>query len=77
MANIGHELMIKYGLRSAPNETLSDQWVQRVQALINQGISAEQAGATAARQLFPDYETCKYASAADTIESLLGRARNK
>jgi hypothetical protein len=77
MADIGRNLMIKYGLRTAPSSTLSDQWVQLTDALIRQGHSPEQAGRAAAKQLFPDFGTHVYASEADAIEAILDAARKR
>lgn len=77
MADISHRLMIKYGLPSSPNQIQVDQWVQLTDALIRQGFSAEDAGQSAGRQLFVGFETRVYASEADTITSLLTRARDK
>lgn len=77
MADIGHQLMIKYGLRGAPSSELSDRWVQLTESLIRQGNSAESAGRIAASQLFPDFETHVYASEADAISSLLDAARDR
>jgi len=77
MADIGNSLKIKYGLRSDPSRALQDQWIQRTEAFQKQGYSNEEAGARAAALIFPDVNTCVYASEADTITSLLGRAKNK
>ncbi len=77
VANISQQLMIKYGLPSGPSQPQIDQWVQLVDALIRQGFGAEDAGRRAASQLFVGFETRIYASEADTITSLLGRARDK
>lgn len=77
MASISHSLMIKYGLPSGPSQTQSDQWVQLVDALVRQGFSAEDAGRRAASQIFTGFETRVYASEADTIMSLIGRAKDK
>lgn len=77
MANIGHQLMIKYGLGSAPSQALADLWLSRVQALKASGHNDEEAGRLAAKQTFSDYETHKYASVADDIESLLDAAKRR
>jgi hypothetical protein len=77
MASISHSLMIKYGLPAGPSQAQSDQWVQLVDALVRQGLTAEDAGRRAARQIFSGFETRVYASEADTITSLLGRAKDK
>jgi hypothetical protein len=77
LANISHQLMIKYGLRTGPSQALVDRWVQLTESLISQGVAGEQAGTRAAVQVFPDYQTHIYASESDTITSLLGRAKDK
>lgn len=77
MADIGHNLMIKYGLPRAPSQDLIDRWIRTTEALIQQGHEREIAGSAAAKQIFPGFQTHMYASEADTIESLLGRARDK
>ncbi len=77
MASISRELMIKYGLPSGPSQTQADQWVQLVNAYIAQGFSAEDAGSRAANMVFTGVGTHFYASEADTITSLLGRAKDK
>ena len=77
MADIAQGLMIKYGLRGNPSQTLVDQWVDATEAFIRQGMGTEAAGRQAAAAIFPSFETCVYASEADTITSLLGRARDK
>ena len=75
MASIGHGLMIKYGLRGEPSDSEVQRWVAEVERLIASGIAAEEAGERAAATIFPSYNTCVYASEADTITSLLGRAK--
>jgi hypothetical protein len=77
VASISLQLKIKYGLRGDPSQALSDQWVQLTESLIRQGLGQEKAGSQAAAQIFTDYNTCVYASEADTITSLLGRAKDK
>jgi len=75
--NAGYGLMIKYGLRGAPSDTLVAQWRIRTNQLIAAGISGEQAGRTAAAEIFPDFNTHVYASEADDISSLLDAAGNR
>lgn len=77
MANIGHSLMIKYGLRAAPEQAKIDQWVKRTEEYINKGHDPEDAGRKAAKDIFPDYDQFKYAAQADTILALLAQARNR
>lgn len=77
MAEIGHSLMIKYGLsrRATPEE--GKAWAELTQTLIRAGISKDRAGQQAAAQLLPGYNTHVYASEADAIEMLLNRANEK
>ena len=77
MASISHGLMIKYGLPSGPTQAQADQWVALVNAYITQGYNAEDAGQKAASMVFVGVGTRHYASEADTITSLLGRAKDK
>lgn len=77
MADISHGLMIKYGLSRSPSQGLVDQWLALTIRLINQGHPSEEAGRAAAKVIFPDFDSHFYASEADTIGHLLGRAREK
>jgi len=77
MANIAQELMIKFGLPGHPTEQQIKQWVEVTQSLINQGHSAEIAGSSAAKVIFPGCGTHIYASQSDTILTLLARIRGK
>ena len=77
MASGSHQLRIKYGLRNEPSDALVKRWVQVTRALTTQGFTLENAGAAAARQVFPDFRTVVYASEADTIETLLRLAEGK
>lgn len=72
---IEHGLMIKYGLRGHPSPAQIERWVAEVERLIAAGVASEEAGERAASAIFPSYNTCIYASEADTITSLLGRAK--
>lgn len=74
MADIRQSLLIKYGLRSQPSPELAAQWAAATQELIARGVEPSLAGTQIARVLFPDYETCKYASEADSIAALLAAA---
>jgi len=76
-AGAGHALMIKYGLRTSPNDALIAQWRIRTNQLIAGGIEGERAGRTAAAEIFPDFKTHVYASEADDISSLLDAAGNR
>lgn len=77
MADAGHNLKIKYGLRGDPSDQLISKWVAEVTRLKNAGFSSEDAGSRAAAAVFPDFQTHFYASVADDIESLLDAARNR
>jgi len=77
MANAAHGLRIRFGLQHDPTDAQIKQWTQIVKQLKNSGYTADQAGATAAKQVFPDFNTMVYASEADTIEALLRLAENK
>lgn len=77
MADIGHSLFIKYGLKQHPTQQQIDAWVSLVETLILAGIEKERAGDQAAAKIFPDYNTCVYASQADTIMTLLDAAKRK
>lgn len=74
---ISRSLFIKYGLRNSPTDQQIEQWVLFTEALIRAGVDKETAGAQAAQQIFPDFNTAVYASEADTIEALLAAARNR
>ena len=77
MANAANGLRIRFGLQHQPTDTQIKQWVDLVKQLKARGYSADQAGAAAAKQIFPDFNTMVYASEADTIEALLRLAENK
>lgn len=74
MANAANGLRIKYGMESQPTEQQVNLWAQTVIQLINKGSTQEQAGAEAAKKIFPDFGRMIYASEADTIEALLRAA---
>lgn len=71
MADIGHQLKIKYGLAQNPSPDSVLRWQRLTKSLIGQGVPSEDAGLRAARQMFPDFQTRYYASEADTISYLL------
>jgi hypothetical protein len=77
MADIAHSLMIKYGLLKPPSDDKIKLWIEKTEHYISTGIKAEEAGAKAAQEIFPDYGKVMYASQADTIAALLNQARNK
>jgi len=74
MANVGHELMIRYGLSRAATPSESDRWVALTQQLIRQGVGRDEAGRRAADLILPGVGTRFYASESDTIEMLLRKA---
>ena len=75
--SIGHSLLIKYGLRNSPSDSQVADWARLVRKYEQKGYSREDAGRAAAKDLFSDFGTMKYASEADTIESLLRAAEQK
>lgn len=77
MANIGHRLRIKFGLRLDPSPLLQQRWADRTAELIRQGHTYDNAGLLAAKEIFPDFQTHFYASEGDTIEFLLRQAKDK
>lgn len=77
MSDLGHSLMIKYGLRGAPSEELCNLWAREVRKYIAKGYDRERAGDLAASEVFPSYNTHVYASEADTIEMLLQQVADK
>ena len=77
MANISHNLFIKYGLRNTPTEDQIRLWISITETLISSGHDPEIAGNAAAKQVFPDYNSCVYCSQADTIAALLAGAKQK
>lgn len=75
--NVAQRLMIKYGLPSAPSDSLIALWRTRTNLLIAEGTQREAAGRTAAAKTFSGFETHVYASEADDISSLLDAAGNR
>jgi hypothetical protein len=69
--------MIKYGLPREPDENLISRWVALTEQMIAQGRGRDEAARSAAATIFPGFETCKYASVADDIESLLDAAKRR
>lgn len=74
MADITHELMIRYGLSRRPTVAEADRWTETTRSLIRQGVSGNDAGHRAATQILPGVGTVVYASESDTIEMLLRKA---
>lgn len=74
MANIGHKLMIKYGLPEAPSDDQIALWKERTTTFIQQGYDREESGKASAKLTFVGYETHVYASEADDIVALLDAA---
>ena len=77
MANLPHELMIRFGLASPPTEELAQRWADKTRERINQGIDSEKAGEEIAHELFPDCGTHVYLAQSDTILMLLSRAEER
>lgn len=77
MADSGHGLRIKYGLRDNPTEIKIRDWARETRKHIDRGVGREQAGETAAKLIFPDYRTHHYAAQANEIEALLRAAEGK
>ena len=77
MADAGNRIKIKYGLRNNPSLAQQREWANIVALFVRQGYSHDQAGQMAAKQLFSDYDTMKYASEGDTIEMLLRQINEK
>jgi hypothetical protein len=76
-ADAAHGLRIKYGLRRDPEAAQVEAWARRTRELIKRGSKPDEAGASAAKELFPDYRTHVYASEADTLLTLLEAAEKK
>ncbi len=75
--DLGHDLRIKYGLTTDPTRDLIARWAELTAALASSTGDEEQAGRSAALQVFGELDGVLYFSAADTIEALLARARGK
>lgn len=74
---LGHDLRIKYGLSDDPSDELIIEWAARVANLTANGEGSDQAGRQAALEVFGELDKVLYFSAADTIEALLARAKEK
>ncbi|MDP1630201.1 MAG: hypothetical protein Q8L66_02130 [Caulobacter sp.] len=77
MADIGHKLRIKYGLKINPSLTDQKRWADLTNSLIRQGHDRSIAGDAAAKTIFPDFNSMVYASEADTIEMLLQQVADR
>ena len=75
--DLGHDLRIKYGLSHDPDAAKIAAWAERADTLRRELEDAEQAGRRAALEIFGELDRTLYFSAADTIEALLARAREK
>ncbi len=75
--NLGHDLRIKYGLTEDPSDALIRNWADRVSALITETGDPEQSGRQAALEVFGELDRILYFSAADTLEALLARVKEK
>lgn len=74
---LGHDLRIKYGLTTDPDDARIEAWAERVRELETQVGVREQAGRRAALEIFGELDGILYFSQADTIEALLMRAQAK
>ena len=77
MRDLGLSLRIKYRLETVPTDEQARYWASHSQELIDKGLEAEEAGRVAAAFLFVINENLILKAEADTIESLLNRARQK
>lgn len=77
MRELGPSLRIKYRLEEIPTEEQALEWARQVENLIKEGLDPEEAGRVAARYLFTINENLILKAEADTIETLLNRAKEK
>lgn len=75
--NINTDLRIKYGLINDPSDLDVTRWHMQYLRFRVEGLEPEHAGHRAAKEVFPDYGRMKYASNADTIESLLEEIKRR
>ncbi len=67
-----HKLRILYGLfQDEPTPAQVRKWRDRVRALTNQGLSSDDAGDRAAKEIFTTNMTHNYAAQPDTIHDIL------
>ncbi len=71
---LGHDLRIKYGLTSDPDDDGIAAWAARAHELEAGTDDPEEAGRRAALEVFGELDGIAYFSRADTIEALLARA---
>ena len=77
MSDIADALRIKYGLDDNPSSADVGEWAAATDALINEGVPAEEAGRRAAGAVFGMLDRILYFSESDTLAALLARAREK
>lgn len=77
MSDIGGRLRVKYKIVDAPTDQQAADWANLTEIFKREGLSSEDAGLQAARQLFEIDENLLLKAEADTIESLLERAKQK
>ena len=67
-----HKFRILYDLsQNEPTPNQVRKWRDRVRALMNRGLSSDEAGDRAAQENFTTYMTHKYAAQPDTIHDIL------
>ncbi len=67
-----HKLRILYGLsQNEPTPNHIRKWRDRVRALMNRGLSSDDAGDRAAKEIFTTDMTHNYAAQPDTIHNIL------
>lgn len=77
MEKIALSLKVKYGLSSDPSYAQVQKWINLTNEYISKGFGYEDAGAKAAKDIFPDVEKWFYKAESDTVYSLLQAAKNK
>lgn len=71
------KLRIKYGLAPyEPTEKQAKEWKQRTLELVSQKYSPEDAGDSAAKQIFATYQKYKWAAQPDTINDILDEIKD-
>lgn len=77
MSDFIDSLVLKYGLSSDPTNDQINKWASLAAELIRKGTDPEEAGHSAAKVTFPDYRSYIRKSQADSILTLLEKAKNK
>lgn len=77
MTSLSVALRIKYRTVSVPTTQQISGWWKRVDQLVADGLSAENAGSIAANEFFDPNPNLILKAEADTIEYLLSRARDE